>query len=544
MNHMMNKLTSVFLLLALGQSLCFAGPISDLSGKAVQGRKVILKGVPRFEAVVVSDVMSENNALNPNLSYKDVDLNVNGRTAYVQEPDGSRGLKIVFDSQEYNDLYRYDRVVLDLNGGYLSADPVTGALTVSRLTPLCIVSRTMGTEADIPVKEKLISELTDADIYTMVTLKDMEFAFKDGAIVNIKENYGQYVDKYHREYKKEINYRMDGALAMMKDSHGSAIGMAVNTLCEWRREGDGVPQGSGKLKGVIVDEKMRRYGNMTGRYIIRPLERGDIMIDSKKKSAAWTMLAGCIRDEFGGKYVDFEKAGSVEKAQTGDRVCGDVGGKSYLWTDSGAAVSATSDWNNLTSARQGAAWNGAILFNCMSKDWYQWDNMGMVEGTNSIFFEFSSKKIKPGQSMQLNFEITAGDVNMTNSWGFPARWKVQYSVDGGDFKTLKEACTGEEDFSLRPLPCWCKKVKTDRHDKNFNTQYDFSLGTQGHVFNIPDEAVGKESVLIRITPVDNRAFTLRSKASDSCDYEGSSRINPSFPAKGNVTIGSIFVDYK
>ena len=77
---------------------------------------------------------------------------------------------------------------------------------------------------------------------------------------------------------------------MLKDSHGNAIGMGINTLCDWRRDGDGVPQGSGKLTGVLTDEQMRRYGNNTGRYLIRPLAKTDIKIDSKKKSSAWTML--------------------------------------------------------------------------------------------------------------------------------------------------------------------------------------------------------------------------------------------------------------
>lgn len=531
------------ILLLIGQ-VCLAGPIKDLESKAVDGRRVPLSGVPNMEVVVISDCLSENTALNPNTSYKDVDLTRNRKTVYVQEPDGSKGLRLVFEASQYNELNRYDRIVLNLNGGWIEKNKITGALTVSKLTPLCVISRESGSEADVPVKERLISELTDDDVYTLVSLKDMEFAFKDGAIVNIKENYGQFVEKYHGDYKKEMNYRMDGAMNMLKDAHGSAIGMAVNTLCEWRRDGEGVPQGSGVVTGVLVDEQMRRYGNNTGRYIIRPRDRADIKIDPKKKSAAWTLLAGNIRDEYNGKFVDFEAAGSTDKPQTGDRVCGDTGGKSFLWTDSGASIKATSDWNNILPIRQGAVWNGAIMFDCMAKDWFKWNNIGMKQGTNSIFFEFSSKKVKPGQKMQLCFEWTAGDVNMTNSWGFPAQWKVECSVNGGEFVTLKEACTGEENFSLRPLPCWCKKINTGKANKNYNTQYDFSLGTQGHVFNLPDSAAGQDTVLIRITPAGSRSFALRSKAHNPSDSPASAKIDISSPAKGLVTIGSIFIDYK
>lgn len=543
MKHIIKHIMLPGILLLIGQ-VCLAGPIKDLESKAVDGRRVPLSGVPNMEVIVVSDCLSENTALNPNVSYKEVDLTKNGKTVYVQEADGSKGLRLVFEAKQYNELNRYDKIVLNLNGGWIEKDKITGALTVSKLTPLCVVSRESGSESDVPVKERLISELTDDDVYTLVSLKDMEFAFKDGAIVNIKENYGQYVDKYHSEYKKELNYRMDGAMNMLKDAHGSAIGMAVNTLCEWRRDGEGVPQGSGIVTGILVDEQMRRYGNNTGRYIIRPRDRADIKIDPKKKSSAWTMLAGNIRDEYGGKFIDFVAAGSSDKPQTGDRVCGDTGGKSLLWTDCGASVKATSDWNNILPVRQGAVWNGAIMFDCMAKDWFQWSNIGMMTGTNSIFFEFSSKKVKPGQKMQLCFEWTAGDVNMANSWGYPAQWKVECSVNGGEFVTLKEACTGEEAFSLRPLPCWCKTINTGKGNKNYNTQYDFSLGTQGHIFNLPDSAAGQDTVLIRITPASNRSFALRSKAHSPSDSPASAKIDISSAAKGSITIGSIFIDYK
>lgn len=543
MKGKMMRMALVWAVVLMGQ-LCLAGPVSDLAALARPGIRPVLSGVPLMEVVVVSECENENVALNVNRTFKEMDLTVTKRTAYVQEIGGTRGMRLIFDSHPYNDLHQFDVVTLDVNGGRLSVDPRTGSVTVKGLTPLAVVSRRSGTTADVPVKEKLISELTDDDIYTLVTLKDMEFAFKDGAIVNIKENYGQYVDKYHKEYKKEINYRMDGARAMMKDAHGNAIGMGVNTLCDWRRDGDGVPQGAGTVTGIIVDEQMRRYGSNTGRYMIRPLGRKDIGIDPKKKSSVWTMLTGWILDGYNGKFIDYETAGSVDKPQVGDRIMSDTGAKSYMWTDSGAKTYTTSDWNNITSARQGAVWNGAIMFDCMAHEWFKWDNIGMMESANSIFLEFSSKKVKPGQKMQLSFEITAGDVNMINSWGFPARWKVQCSVDGGEFITLNEACTGEDSFSLRPLPCWCKKVNTGKYNKNFNTQYDFSLGTQGHVFNLPDEAAGRDKVLIRLTPAGPMGFALRSNPHEPAEVPGSYDIKLSSPAKALISIGSIFIEYK
>lgn len=529
---------------ALLAQLCLAGPISDLAGRAAPGYRPILSGVPLMEVVVISDCENENVALNPNLTYQTVDVSMTRKVAYVQEPDGSRGMRLIFEAGAYNDLHRYDVITLDVNGGRLRVNDKTGSVTVAGLTPLAVVSRRNGSEADAPVKERLISELTDEDIFTMVTLKDVEYAFKDGAVVNIKENYGQYVEKYHKEYKKELNYRMDGGRAMMRDSHGNAIGMAVNTLCDWRRDGDGVPQGSGMLTGVLTDEQMRRYGSNTGRYLIRPLAKSDIMIDPKKKSSAWTMLTGWILDGYNGKMLDYEKAGPSEERLSGDRIMSDTGAKSYLWTDSGAKTYTTSDWNNMTSARQGAVWNGAVMFDCLAKDWYNWNNIGKAESTNSIFIEFSAAKVKPGQQMQLCFEMAAGDVNMLNSWGYPARWMVQCSVDGGEFVTLPEACTGDESFSLRPLPCWSKKVNTGKYNKNFHTQYDCGIGSQGHVFNLPADAAGKQNVIIRLTPAGMMSFALRSNPHEPSEVQDRYDVVQSSEAKALISIGSIFIEYK
>lgn len=543
MNRSIKYIVSLCLL-ALVTQFSIAGSIKDLAAYAVPGEKPILKGVPHMELVVVSECQNENVALNPNVNFKTVDMTVTKRTAYVQEADGSRGMRIIFDREGYNDLHRYDVIVLDVNGGRLDVNKITGSITVTGLSPLSVISRKSGSEQNVPVKEKLISELTDDDIFTMVTLKDMEFAFKDGAIVNIKENYGQYVEKYHKAYQKEVNNRMDGARAMLKDAHGNAIGMGVNTKCDWRRDGDGVPQGSGKITGVLLDEQMRRYGSYTGRYLIRPLDKKGIQIASQKKTSVWTMLAGCILDGQAGKVLDFENAGPTDKPQVGDRIFGDTGAKSYLWTDSGAKIYTTSDWNNLTSDRQGALWHGAVMFDCMARDWFEWDNKGKAQSTKSIFYEFSAKKVKPGQKLQLNFEIAAGDVNMLNSWGYPARWMVQYSVDGVNFKTLKEACTGEESFSVRPLPCWCKKVNTGKYDKNFNTQYDFCLGSQGHVFNIPEDAAGCDKVVIRLAPAGVMSYALRSNANQPAEVETGYDVTRSSQAKSLISIGSIFIEYK
>ena len=67
---------------------------------------------------------------------------------------------------------RYDRVQLLLKGAVLHGENDPDRYELSGITTSMIVGRTAGTAADIPVKEKYISELTDDDMYTYVTLKD------------------------------------------------------------------------------------------------------------------------------------------------------------------------------------------------------------------------------------------------------------------------------------------------------------------------------------------------------------------------------------
>jgi hypothetical protein len=184
------------------------------------------------------------------------------------------------------------------------------------------------------------------------------------------------------------------------------------------------------------------------------------------------------------------------------------------------------------------------MFDGMARDWFKWNNMGQAESVNSIFYEFSAAKVKPGQQMQLCFEIAAGDINMLNSWGYPARWTVQCSIDDGEFVTLSEACTGDDSFSLRPLPCWCKKVNTGKYNKNFHTQYDFGLGTQGHVFNLPDEAAGKGKVVIRLMPAGVMSYALRSNPHEPAEVATGYDITRASEAKALITLGSIFIEYK
>ena len=98
-------------MMLIGQ-LCFAGSIKDLASKAADGKKVALSGVQDIEVVVISDCLSENTALNPNVSFKEVDLTKNGKTVYD------------VDSEEFSsDMLEFARKGVRILGGCCGTTP-------------------------------------------------------------------------------------------------------------------------------------------------------------------------------------------------------------------------------------------------------------------------------------------------------------------------------------------------------------------------------------------------------------------------------------
>lgn len=108
-------------------------------------------------------------------------------------------------------------------------------------------------EFKIPVKTKRIAELTDDDIFTLVSVPDLEIMCKDGAYTNCTDGYS---------LKDDVNPigatapRWDVAPLMCYDKTGEVIHMLTNAAVPWRRFSSGrdlefysvVAQGSGTFR--------------------------------------------------------------------------------------------------------------------------------------------------------------------------------------------------------------------------------------------------------------------------------------------------------
>lgn len=276
--------------------------VEALRGMCAPGSTLVLEGPLTVSGVVVSDCRSKNMELNPNITYAKVDLSLSDRTAYIQSPDGSAGVRLVFDDASANTLHFADKVTLDLAGCLLEHEVNPDRVTVRHLGSTSVLERSPG--GDVPAKEKSVRELTDSDIYTFVTLTGMEMVFKDGCYTDIYEPYGQYVESIHHDYY-DVNGRMDGWASLLRNQQGQTIYMLVNTSCPWRRTGKPLVRGTGPVSGIIVHTPMRRYGGNMGRYSIRPLDESGLGF-SKKGKSVWKTLSGWCLDGSNGQVLEFE----------------------------------------------------------------------------------------------------------------------------------------------------------------------------------------------------------------------------------------------
>ena len=169
-------------------------------------------------------------------------------------------------------------------GIYISDNPALH-YTIKGLQKKMIASNVKASEAEIVRKEKYFKDLTDEDIYTYVTLKDVEFPVRKGSICPINEGYSAAGN----------SDRISKFPLLVRDINGDSFYMYTNTVCMYRNDGTRVPQGSGKLSGVIVHERFSRFewkngmdlldmeedpqlGNI-GRYQIRHQTKEDIYRD-------------------------------------------------------------------------------------------------------------------------------------------------------------------------------------------------------------------------------------------------------------------------
>lgn len=236
-----------------------------------------------LEGIVVSNTEGGNAGENEQISASAIDYTVSQRTVYVQSLDGQYGFSLLTETEEDNIFKQFNKVRVLLKGTeiYLFDNPAK-YYQIKGVKKSMVASNVKAAESEIVVKQKHFNELTDDDIFTYVTLKDVEFPVRKGSICPINEGYS-IAGKSDRIAKFPL---------LVRDINGDSFYMYTNTVCTYRNDGTRVPQGSGNISGVIVHERFSRFewkngmdlldmetdpelGNI-GRYQIRHQTKSDI----------------------------------------------------------------------------------------------------------------------------------------------------------------------------------------------------------------------------------------------------------------------------
>ena len=452
-----------------------------------------------------------------------IDYSITERTAYLVSVDGQYGFRLIATEAAQNDFKRFSRITLNIGGAVIKkskGEPV-------QYTIEGVESRNVLTSADctqtMPRKEKSITELTDNDINTLVTLKDCEIAMRKGPFTPVNEGYTTLCG-YNRLAKYPI---------LIRDIKGGSIYMYTNMTCPYRRNGETLPYGSGDITGIIVHEDYKSFekdGNIS-RYQLRHLLREEIKL---KKDFA-DNFSGIITEfrysifpeefqetklpdailatkgngelchtygsvsNFSPTYFYIGECGSKLKGKyaEGAGIELDGGGIYQPWVDKGTESAQNDDGKGWFKDNLKISWS--------NKYWWDSDNSrGYCWLVNFSTVGISSDRV----SMQFAM------YNNSQSARSPRYWKAQYSLTTYDCSPSSDSeWIDIAEFTVPDVAIWA-------------SQNDWqTLGTRVYDFPLPTEILGKESVSIRLMPRNNKAAAKSVDSYDSSTIANNSGYN-------------------
>lgn len=461
-----------------------------------------------IEGYIVSDPASANVCQSPQTAQFKFDFEENYKTAYIESVDGRYGFRLKFETREDNVTERWSRVRINVGGLKLvrQADPL--CFTLEGLTAASIIETVSAPdEFLVPAKKKTVAELSDDDIYTLVTLQDIEIMCKDGSYTNCTDGYS-IKDATVNPLSGATSPRWDTAPLLMSDKSGNVIYMLTNAMVPWRRNGttygngsEVVAQGSGAYRGIITAEELVRYGEL-GRYKIRPMAQTDIQLSNPAFSKT------IVEWNWNDKQTDV-------KPEIGD-------GTLNLYD---ATLAANADFNSMMSheydkkGQAGLIPNGALL---ATRKWWNF-----AEDRGEYFdISFSTAGIS-GSNLVFGIVWNHGQMNNT-TLDSPAHWNLLYSIDGGStFKPVPDA----EMIKNRSIVWWT------------TTSQDACPGFKDHLRKLPAECFGKDKVILRMQVADK--VTDKAPATAAASYLtnlGIEQASLTDKATG-IRIGTITVRY-
>ena len=444
----------------------------------------------KISGVSLSFPENTNAAMNAQSSWSGsgfavTDTANNDATNYFMSEDGAYSMLLRMDSANDNVLPQYAKAQIRVNGAKLRKLG-DGRYMLSDIRSRNIVSIVKGSEQNVPVVERTISELSSNDYYRIVTLKDVELVYNKGAFYNTTDGYRYACDYYP---------------TMLRDKSGNTIYMMFNySAAYWVRNGKAAPCGSGDVKGIITYETSPRYGanpktvdgvttgkGSLGAFVIRPFDESCLMFnDNEQQNFSATHTEWCWNDS------NLVLDGNAALAKVGE-------GKVYHELDVKPVLGP--NFNGLTYSTSSTGTQIADAACAFSSNWC--DAEGNLKG---IIFEFNAKTLGAGASLNIAYW---GGSQATSGVGinFPANWKLEYSTDGVTYTAIEGA-----EIDIHPFVWWTSSCPT------FATH-----GLAQRSFLLPAELSGVEKAYVRLAPYNNICASLS-------DPEGST-----FSSKSSAT---------
>lgn len=420
-------------------------------------------------AQVISEPGNPNLETNPHTAWNQCDLTESARTAYVQSIDGAYGLRVkLADIADMSALPRYATVKIALAGLTLEREDTPARYTLRGFSASNILEMTEGTVSSLPAKERHIGQLTDNDIYTFVTFKDMEVSLRYGSWGNLHNGYPHVSDLISVGDKS--THRADCMPRFFRDINGDVIPMLVNAETPWRCEGVHVPKGSGTVKAIVVYaplDRQKANGEM-GDYQIRVLSREDINLHATQG------FSTVIAEWQWNSSADIKKGTDSESkvyANTGTGV---------MDTDcplTGTKTALTAGFFNLTFATK----NLTNAFRYCGPWWNFTDKKGY-----SISWTFSTEGLS-GSNLAMMMTCASGLQAVPVP--VPTYWHIEYSTDGTKFTMLKK------NLIIYPCPVWA-------YEKG-----DCPAGNAEYIIDLPDSLFGQKSVTVRMRAASAKMTT-------------------------------------
>ena len=470
-----------------------------------------------IEGYVVSRPESGNVGENAILAMNYIDYASNDETAYVESLDGQYGFRIRTASAEDNIFQPDSYVRLLLNGATVQKEENPTRYSIYGVTASMVLE---SRSADVPVKSMRMSELTDDDIYTYVTLEDCEIPVRKGGLTPVNEGYTSLFN----------SDRVSKFPILIRDIEGSSMYLFTNTTCPYRRDGRKLPYGKGRISGVIVHENYRSFvdhdnededlcGNI-GDYQIRHMRYEDLDLEDDMSGSFSALLT-----EYRYMNIPTENPDHVWLPTYGDNgyfthsrtnyihstykthgwpstdftYLGPCG-KNYTTSENGYGI-ILEDGSDYGAGYRGNSTGKGVSAAEMNMCWAntQWWFNGRGE---AWLIAFSTKDIVSDVvSMQLSTQ------NISQSLRTPRYWKAEWSLN----------C----DMSASADNQWHLIARYVVPDVgiNANTLPGQSLGFKQMDFTLPaGEILGHDHVYIRLMPCEN-------KASSGNDYDSSTIVN-------------------